>query len=116
MPEDPTLPNEYYVGMTEPTFKKRFRNHTTSFNRREHENKSALSKHIWALKDKNVGYRINWSIIDRAPAFSPVTGVCKLCTLEKFYILFRPDLATLNEHHEVYRPCYHKPFMLLDKT
>ena len=116
VPEDPTLPIESYVGMTEPTFKKRFRNHTTSFNRREHESKSALSKHIWALKDKNVGYRINWSIIDRAPAFSPVTGVCKLCTLEKFYILFRPDLATLNEHHEVYRPCYHKPFMLLDKT
>ena len=75
-----------------------------------------LSIHVWALKDKMIDYAIKWEIIDRAPIFNPVTGVCCLCVLEKYYIIFNPLGASLNKNNEVYKSCPHKRFMLLDKT
>ena len=115
IPDDKALPSETYIGMAKD-FKKRFRNHGTSFRDRDYETDSELSKYIWTLNDRNIKYKINWKVIDRAPIYSPVTRVCGLCTLEKFYILFRPDLGSLNKHHEVYKGCKHKKFLLLDKT
>ena len=115
-PSDPLLPVETYTGMTEPTFKKRFRNHEKAFNNRDYETDSALSKHIWKLKDKNVGYNIEWQVLDRAPGYSPVTKVCKLCTLEKYYIVFHSESASLNQHEEWFKPCPHRRPKLLENT
>ena len=41
--------NEYksYYGLTELSFKERFRNHTKSFNHRRYQNETELSKYIW---------------------------------------------------------------------
>ena len=104
---------EKYVGMTSPIFKKRYRNHTKSFNNRKYWDESELSIYIWSLKDKNIKYDIKWRILDRASQFNPVTRKCNLCTLEKYYILFQPEEATLNSKHEVYKSCRHKPPNLL---
>ena len=116
VPTDTQTPIETYIGMTEPPFKKRYFNHEKAFNRKEYMTDSELSKHIWRLKDKNISYDIIWKVIDRAPSFSPVSKVCSLCTLEKYYIMFRPDLASLNKHEEIFKPCIHRKFKLLENT
>ena len=107
---------ETYVGMTSTTFKERLANHDKSFNHIKYSTETSLSKFIWKLKDRNIDYTINWRIVDRAPIFNPITRVCKLCTLEKFYILYRPDLASLNQNDEIYKPCPHRFSLLLENT
>ena len=107
---------ETYVGMTSTTFKERLANHDKSFNHFKYSTETSLSKFIWKLKDRNIDYTINWRIVDRAPIFNPITRVCKLCTLEKFYILYRPDLASLNQNDEIYKPCPHRFSLLLENT
>ena len=112
--EHPKL--DTYVGMTGNDFKQRWRIHDTSFNLRHHSTSSKLSEHVWKLKDEGTDYLIEFSILDKAPTFNPQTWVCNLCTLEKFYIIFRPEIASLNEHNEINKPCIHKSRRLLDKT
>ncbi len=48
-----------YIGMTEEEFKIRFNNHKTSFKHNKHSTKTALSLHIWDLKEKNINYSQN---------------------------------------------------------
>ena len=42
-----------------------------------------------------------WKVIDWGAPFTPVTGRCNLCTKEKFYILRKPEMASLNSRQEV---------------
>ena len=105
-----------YIGMTKNPFKVRYKDHKKSFNHQKWSDETTLSTYIWDLKGKNIDYDIKWQVVDRAPQFSPVSKVCRLCTLEKYYILFVPERASLNKNEEVYKPCPHKPFLLLDKT
>ena len=107
---------ETYIGMTGDTFKHRVKNHEKSFKHRKYEKETSLSKYIWNQKDKNTEVDLHWRIIDRAPTFSPVTRICPLCVLEKYYIIFHPDLASLNDHEEIFKPCLHRRFLLLDNT
>ena len=107
---------ETYIGMTSTHFKERLANHDKSFNHLKYSTETSLSKFIWKLKGKKIGYSINWRIVDRAPVFNPVTRVCKLCTLEKFYILYRPELSSLNQHDEIFKPCPHRFAPLLENT
>ena len=71
---------------------------------------------VWDLKDGGVDYEVSWKIIDRAIPFSPVTGICALCTLEKYYILLKPSLGSINKRDEINTGCRHKSSMLLYKT
>ena len=114
--EDQTIPDEFYIGMTSTTFKERLGNHNKSFNHEEHEKETALSKYIWKLKRQKVKYSIAWRVIDRAQPFNPVRGTCPLCTLEKYYIIYKPSLATINQHEEIFKPCMHREKQLLDNT
>ena len=38
---------KFYYGLTESSFKERFRNHTKSLNHRRYQSKTELPKHIW---------------------------------------------------------------------
>ena len=107
---------ETYVGMTSREFKERFSGHKTSIDNMEYKTATTLSQHIWNLKEKNINYNLTWKIIDRAQPFSPISGVCNLCTLEKYYILFKPGTGTLNKREELFNYCMHKKRLLLDKT
>ena len=112
-PTPPTKP-ETYVGLCSTSFKARLSNHDTTFT---YENKSntTLSAHIWDLKKKNINYKIEWKILDRGQEYSPITGICSLCTCEKFQILFNPEKATLNHKKEIFGHCLHKKSKLLVK-
>ena len=111
----PDEPNTY-IGLTANTFKQRLANHIKSTNYEKYRNETTLSEHIWSLIDKGIEYELSWKIIDRASPFSPVTGICAICTLEKYYIIFRPELGSINKREEINTGCRHKSSMLLDKT
>ena len=114
-PENSDLPTENYVGLTSNTIKQRISFHYSPFKYEQHEKSTALSKHIWMLQRQNIKYKISWKVLDRAPSFCPTRGICALCTLEKYYIIFHPILASLNINED-FEPCRHKTPKLLDKT
>ena len=91
-----------YTRLTINTFKRRFSGHKYSFNNRG-ENSTTLSTHLWNLKDENKNFNIKWNIIDKAPEFNPTTRKCRLCDKEKYYIIFQPEGATLNQRSELFK-------------
>ena len=105
-----------YIGLTATSFKLRHSNHKTTFKYAKNRGKTSLAGHIWDLQDRGEEYQLEWRIIGRAQPFSPISGVCNLCTLEKFHIYFTPHLGTLNKKDEINNWCPHKASMLLDKT
>ena len=105
-----------YTGLTGNTFKDRFYSHRSSFENRDHPNHTTLSSHIWNLKDSNKNYETSWSIVDRANDFDPATRKCRLCLKEKYYIIFQPEGATLNQRSELYSTCRHRLRQTLANT
>ena len=108
--------SECYVGLTDTDFKSRFANHKQSFRNEVYSNQTELSKHVWQLKEAGVDYTIRWKILDKAQAYSNATKRCKLCTLEKFYIICKQELATLNKRTELANTCRHANKFLLKNT
>ena len=110
--ESKTNITETYIGLTADPFKNRYGNHLKSFRHKKYISDSELSKHIWKLKDENKSYTISWKIIDRGKSFNPNTKICQLCTREKYYIIYRPELCTLNNNNELGTHCRHKRKLL----
>ena len=102
-----------YVGHTEGKFKTRYNNHTNSFRNAKHRYATALSKYIWQLKELNVDYSLKWNIIKKCKSYSNLTKRCNLCLHEKFIIIYRPDLNSLNSRNELLSACRHRKKFLL---
>ena len=99
---------ETYIGLTSRTFKERWSCHKTSFNLKSHATETSLSKNIWNLKAKGVNYELEWRIISKTKSYLPSCQKCWLCIKETFYILFKGDMACLNQRNELFTPCQHK--------
>ena len=104
---------ETYIGLTENEFKTRYRNHTASFRHAKHKNSTELSKHIWNLKDNNIDHFISWRILSSNSPYSSSSKRCNLCLKEKFLIICRPELSTLNKRNELVSSCRHRNKALL---
>ena len=105
--------SETYIGLTANDFKTRYRNHTTSFRHAKHRNSTELSKHIWSLKDDNIDYVISWRIVSSSPSYNSSSKRCNLCLKEKFLIICRPELSSLNKRNELVSSCRHRNKALL---
>ena len=105
-----------YIGLCDTSFKSCYRNHTCSFRNERYRNSTELSKYVWGLKDKKVDYCIKWRIVRHARSYSNVTKKCNLCLWEKYYIICRPDLATLNNRNELVTSCRHAKKFLLNSV
>lgn len=102
-----------YIGLTSDEFKSRYRNHTASFRHKNKGNATELSKYIWSLKDAGTPFTISWKIIARAAPYSNATKRCNLCLLEKYFIICRTDLCSLNKRNELTSSCRHASKHLL---
>ena len=109
-------PVETYIGGTAPPFKMRLGNHIKSFRHLEYSKESKLSIHIWSLKRRQAQFDIKWRIISRVKQFNTISGVCPVCTEEKYQIIFNPSLGTLNKRDEMKNHCRHRTSFLLDNT
>ena len=110
------LDKNTYIGLTAQTFKKRLNKHNFDFRHIENRTETKLSGHIWDLKESNIKFDIKWKVLDRAKPFSPISETCNLCIREKFYIVYKSELGTLNHRDEMKTNCRHKQSVLLDKT
>ena len=104
---------ETYIGLCDTTFKLRYRNHICSFRNERYKHATELSKHIWSLKDQKIVYQIKWRKIKQARSYSNVSKRCNLCLWEKFFILRRPEMSTLNSRNELVLGCRHARKCLL---
>ena len=107
---------ETYVGLAE-NFKKRHYKHKASMERKNPDNTTTLSAHFWAEQEAGRTPKVTWKVLEsRIPPFNPVTGKCQLCIREKFFIVMKPHLATLNQRQEIFSNCRHKEARLLKKA
>ena len=104
---------ETYIGLCDTAFKLRYRNHTSSFRNERYRNAAELSKHVWNLKDKNIQYNIKWRKIKQARSYSNVAKKCNLCLWEKYFILCKPEMSSLNNRNELVSCCRHSRKFLL---
>ena len=104
---------ESYVGLAK-NFKKRFRKHRTTLTDRDAEGHTTMSRYFWKKVDEGKDPKVSWKFLEKdIPDFNPVTGLCKLCTREKFQIVLNPSVATLNHRTEMFAYCRHKPLYLI---
>ena len=108
-----TNTSETYIGLTEKDFKTRYRNHIASFRHAKQRNSTELSKHVWTLKDSNIDHSISWHIISSHSSYNSSSKRCNLCLGEKFLIIYRPDLSSLNKRNELVSSCRHRKKALL---
>ena len=116
-PEEEKVPDQTYLGVTEPDLKVRHANHKQDFKKPSQRGRTCLSKYIWSLKDKGMvedtDYTISWALMSKASSFSPTSGQCRLCLLEKSLLAMQPHLGTLNNRDEFFCHCRHKEKLLL---
>ena len=101
----------YYEG----PFKTRIYGHNTNIKNRHHTG-TRLSKYIWKLKDNKphpILYEIEWEILGKVKPYNPVTGVCRLCLLEAYHLMFDEMNTTLNGREEYRTNCPHKRSYIL---
>ena len=102
-----------YVGLAKD-FKARYSKHKSSMETPSPENSTTLSTHFLSQKTAGLDPKLSWKFLKtNLPSFNPVTKKCILCINEKFYILFKPDEATLNSRSEIFSACRHKKSELL---
>ena len=106
-------PDQTYVGLTEKSFKTRFANHKASFSTPSKNHSTELSKHIWQMKDTKTDFKVSWKILKQAKPYNPASNCCNLCLWEKYFIICRPDLGTLNKQNELITSCRHASKFLL---
>ena len=104
---------ETYIGLCDTTFKLRYRNHICSFRNERYRNATELSKHVWNLKDQNIKFDIKWRKVKQARSYSNVTKKCNLCLWEKYFIICKPEMSTLNNRNELTSCCRHSRKFLL---
>ena len=108
--------NHPNAGISAPSWKIRYGNHTHSFRHSGKRVNTSLAGYIWRLKDQGRDYSLSWRQLAILPTFNPTTNSCRLCLVEKYTIMHQPELATINQNDEFYTACRHKEAKLLDKT
>jgi len=91
----------------ETNFKTRYYNYMQTFRDQDKRYATKLSKAVWDLKDRNIQFRIKWSIADKAPAYKSGSSKCNLCLTEKLAILKSTNFC-FNKRSEIIAKCRHR--------
>ena len=98
---------ETYVGLA-TNFKERYRNHQSSFRRSNRRNETELSKYIWTFQDSNKPFQIKWKVLKKCKPNSNISKKCNLCLYEKFIIICKKELCSLNRRNDLAGLCPHR--------
>ena len=117
IPNAPTVKEDAithtYVGLCATTFKVRHENHKTSMKYQKYKTKTTLSKKSWELKNEGIEHKITFHMIAKAKSYSPQSRMCNLCTKEKYYIIMKPEISSLNFRNELTSKFRHREKYLL---
>ena len=106
---------ETYVGLA-TNFKERYRNHQSSFRRSNRRNETELSKYIWTLQDSKKPFQIKWKVLKKCKPYSNISKKCNLCLYEKFIIICKKELCSLNRRNELASSCPHRNRYVLQNS
>ena len=104
---------ETYIGLCDTTFKFWYRHHVWSWKKERYKHATEVSKCIWSLKDKGISYKIKWRKVKQARSYSNVSKRCNLYLWEKYFIICKPEMSTLNNRNELISNCRHSKKFLL---
>ena len=102
-----------YFGNSMNTFKQRYGVHKSSFTHRKYKDSTGLSSFIWKLKDRNLNFNLQFSVVTLAPAYTKESKICFLCLAEKTSILYSDHFSSLNKRSELMSKCRHRLKQLL---
>ena len=106
---------EFYVGLAKD-FKQRWRKHRDSLKYEDFDSHTRLSRFVWQKRGEGFNPKVKWRILEKNISdFNPITGVCRLCTREKYRIVLEPSSATLNKRTELFAQCRHKNSYLIEE-
>ena len=95
-------------------FKRRWPKHKATLGSPTADGQTTLSRYVWRQRDQGLNPEIEWKILERNVAdFNPITGLCRLCTREKYQIVLNPSVASLNSRTEVFAHCRHRALYLM---
>ena len=97
---------ETYVELA-TNFKERYRNQT-SFRYSNRRNETELSKHVRNLQDAMKPFQIKWKILKKCRPYSNISKKCSLRLNEKFIIICKRELCSLNRRSELASSCPHR--------
>ena len=104
---------KFYYGLTETSFKERYRNHKKSLEHERYRYDTELSKYVWELNDQQKSAVIKWSIAKKVNG-KVKSDFCKLCLTEKYFILNAlGDNKLLNRKSEFISKCRHQNKLFL---
>ena len=109
----PTGRKETYVGLAK-NFKRRYPKHKKCLLDETADGKTVLSTYFWQEKNSGGDPKIAWKFLEKnVPTFNPIPSRCRLCLREKFNIVLKPELASLNSRLEIFCQCKHMQSDLL---
>ena len=97
-------------------YKERYRNHQSSFRRSNRRNETELSKYVWTLQDSIKPFQIEWKVLKKCKAYSNIGKKCNLCLYEKFIIICKKKLCSLNRRNELASSCPHRNRYVLQNS
>ena len=103
-----------YVGLAK-NFKRRYPKHKKCLLDETAEGGTALSTYYWQEQNAGRNPKVNWKFLgENVPIFNPISNRCRLCLREKYNIVLKPNLASLNSRQEIFAHCRHLQSELLD--
>ena len=79
-------------------FKKRWGTHKKTLGDPDADNQTTMSNYYWDEMQAGRNPKLEWKYLEKnIPIYNPVTGKCRLCLREKFNIVLKPELASLNK-------------------
>ena len=78
-------------------------------------NETALSKHLWK-KEEGKDFTVVWRITAKAKAYTNLIKRCNLCVTDKFFLITKPHMATLNKRNELISTCRHQRKFIRSKV
>ena len=105
---------KFYIGLSEPPFKLRYRNHTSSFDleRTLNAKPTVLATYVRGLKETKDDFDIEWSVMARTNKINDGDAACRLCLKEATAIAFA-EKGCINRRTEIANSCRHKRKFLL---
>ena len=66
-------------------------------------NETELSKYVWNLQNEKKPFQIKWKILKKCKPYSNISKKCSLCLNEKFIIICKKELCSLNRSYNLTR-------------
>ena len=75
-----------------------------------------IHTYIWTLQDSNKPFQIKWKVLKKCKAYSNISKKCNLCLYEKFIIICKKELCSLNRRNELASSCPHRNRYVLQNS